>query len=40
MKAPKNLKCARCGRVILEGECCKQIDKMYYHCDCYGEIEK
>ena len=40
MKALKNLKCAKCGQVIREGECCKQIDMMYYHRDCYGEIEK
>ena len=38
MKALKNLKCAKCGQVIREGECCKQIDMMYYHRDCYGEI--
>ena len=40
MKAQKNLKCAKCGRVIFEGKCCKTIDKMYYHYDCYEDIQK
>jgi len=36
MKARKNLKCAKFGQVIREVECCKQIDEMYYHRDCFG----
>jgi ribosomal protein L32 len=36
IKAEKNLKCAKCGHVILEGETCKCIDNiMWYHVECY-----
>ncbi len=40
MKAQKNLKCAKCGQVKCEGECCKQFDRMNYRRGCFGEIEK